>query len=112
MLANRTHADIGQIWYFCNLVSVDVIAKDVPLCLCQKILAFHKLVKKLCNVGWKFSLLQSLASCTSVEELCQLIYLRDTGGHPLFQYFLLLEPFQTICDGADKSPRQKEGQSQ
>ena len=95
-----------------DLASIDVVAENVPLCLCQQILPCHKLVEELCDVGGKFPLLQTLIPGPGVEKLRQFIHLRDPGGQALFRQFFLLEPLQTVGNRTDKSPCQEEGQGQ
>ena len=70
-------------------MSIDVVAEDVPLCLCQQILPLHKLIEELCDVRRKFPLLQPLVSGSGIEKLRQFIYLRDSGRQTLFRQFFL-----------------------
>ena len=57
VLSYRTHADKRQIRDVCDLMSIDVVAEDIPLCLSQPILSLYKLVEELCDVGRKLPLL-------------------------------------------------------
>ena len=112
MLSDRAHADKCQVRDIRDLVSIDVVAEDVPLCLCQQILPRHKLVKQLRDVGRELALLQALVSGPGVQELCQFIHFRDAGGQALFRQLFLLESLQAVGDGPDKLRAQEEGEGQ
>lgn len=91
---------------------VDVVAQDIPLRLGQQILPLHKLVEQFRNVGRKVSLLQPLIPRPGIEELRQLIQLRDARGHPLSGPSACWNRFRLSVMGRTKSPGQEEGQGQ
>ena len=109
VLPDRAHADKRQIRDLRDLVTVDVVAENIPLRLGQQILPRHELVKELGDVGRQLSLLQPLVPRPGIEEFRQLVHLGDARGQALLRQFLLLKLLEAVGDGPDKSPRQEEG---